>query len=168
MDNSNLNLAHYYGRRAENHLKHFRYDKAIENYQKAAEFTEEAMKGITSQTVLASLRLQHKDHMRQVNLIQLKKAMVDKYIKELERQRENESNPKKRSPNGSRSSASTDRSNESSPKQSSQGSSTDAICRTILEMDLQENSIPQLAPLELPPLLDFESFSFNRLDKDDL
>lgn len=126
------------------------------------------MKGITSQTVLASLRLQHKDHMRQVNLIQLKKAMVDKYIKELERQRENESNPKKRSPNGSRSSASTDRSNESSPKQSSQGSSTDAICRTILEMDLQENSIPQLAPLELPPLLDFESFSFNRLDKDDL
>ncbi|ETN58981.1 hypothetical protein AND_009418 [Anopheles darlingi] len=87
MENSHLNTAHMYGRRAENCVKSRRYDDAIESHRKAVFHLEEAQKIKSSPKVHESLQLQQKYHEKQVDLLQIKKRQYERCMKALEYQR---------------------------------------------------------------------------------
>uniref|UniRef100_A0A2M4AYC5 Nuclear receptor-binding factor 2 MIT domain-containing protein n=1 Tax=Anopheles triannulatus TaxID=58253 RepID=A0A2M4AYC5_9DIPT len=87
MENSHLNTAHMYGRRAENLVKSRRYDDAIESHRKAVFHLEEAQKIKSSPRVQESLQLQQKFHQKQVDLLQIKKRQYERCMKALEYQR---------------------------------------------------------------------------------
>ncbi|XP_062563943.1 nuclear receptor-binding factor 2-like [Armigeres subalbatus] len=88
MENSFLNMAHVYGRRAEHHSKHRRFDEAIENHRKAASYIEEALKiAPQSAVVIESLQLQRKYHQKQVEFVRHRKQQYERYMKALEYQR---------------------------------------------------------------------------------
>nr|XP_019543497.2 nuclear receptor-binding factor 2 [Aedes albopictus] len=88
MENSFLNMAHVYGRRAEHHAKHRRFDEAIDNHRKAASYIEEALKiAPQSAIVRESLQLQRKYHTKQIEFLRHKKQQYERYVKALEYQR---------------------------------------------------------------------------------
>uniref|UniRef100_A0A2M3ZK24 Nuclear receptor-binding factor 2 MIT domain-containing protein n=1 Tax=Anopheles braziliensis TaxID=58242 RepID=A0A2M3ZK24_9DIPT len=87
MENSHLNTAHMYGRRADNCVKSRRYDDAIESHRKAVFHLEEAQKIKSSPKVHESLQLQQKYHQKQVELVQIKKRQYERCMKALEYQR---------------------------------------------------------------------------------
>ncbi|XP_067003436.2 nuclear receptor-binding factor 2 isoform X2 [Anabrus simplex] len=86
MDSSALNVAHQLHRRAEGHLRCRRYDDAIQCHQKAADKLEEAMKLTRVPRSLESLHLQQDYHIRQQEIIKLKKVQFEMYRKALENQ----------------------------------------------------------------------------------
>ncbi|XP_055597436.1 uncharacterized protein LOC129748078 [Uranotaenia lowii] len=88
MENSYLNIAHVYGRKAENYAKHRRFDEAIESHRKAVVNLDEAIKlSPTSAIVVESLQLQRKYHLKQVEFLRHKKQQYERYMKALEYQR---------------------------------------------------------------------------------
>ncbi|GLG95586.1 hypothetical protein R5R35_002113 [Gryllus longicercus] len=86
MESSALNLAHQQHRKAETHLRHKRYDEAILCHKNAAEKLEEAMKLTKASRALESLRLQQDFHLRQQEIVKLKKSQYEMYKKTLENQ----------------------------------------------------------------------------------
>ncbi|CAG4930933.1 unnamed protein product [Colias eurytheme] len=73
MENHPLNLAHQQQRRAEAHLKHNRYEEALQCHHNAAELLLDAMKSTSSTVALESISLQHSYHLKQKDLIESKK-----------------------------------------------------------------------------------------------
>jgi len=69
-------------------LRYRRFDDAIESHQKAAEFLEESFKIVTISKSLESLKLQRDYHLKQKELIQIKKNQFDKYRKAIELQKQ--------------------------------------------------------------------------------
>ncbi|XP_026748792.1 nuclear receptor-binding factor 2-like [Galleria mellonella] len=83
MESHPLNLAHQQHRRAETHLVNNRYDEAMQCHHNAAELLLDAMKSTTSSVALESITLQHSYHLKQKDLIKIKKeqyARVKKAI----------------------------------------------------------------------------------------
>ncbi|XP_053670559.1 nuclear receptor-binding factor 2-like [Anopheles nili] len=87
MENSHLNRAHMYGRRAENCAKNRRFDEAMECHRQAVFHFNETLKQQTNAMVQESLQLQRKYHLKQVDLLQVKKQQYDRYLRALEYQR---------------------------------------------------------------------------------
>ncbi|XP_058449317.1 nuclear receptor-binding factor 2 [Malaya genurostris] len=88
MENSYLNVAHVYGRKAEHYAKHRRYDEAIENHRRAVSNLDEALKiSPLSAFVLESLQLQRKYHLKQAEFLRHKKQQHERYMKAVEYQR---------------------------------------------------------------------------------
>uniref|UniRef100_A0A182NRQ6 Nuclear receptor-binding factor 2 MIT domain-containing protein n=1 Tax=Anopheles dirus TaxID=7168 RepID=A0A182NRQ6_9DIPT len=86
MENSHLNRAHVYGRRAENWAKSRRFDDAIECHRKAVFHFNEALKLQTNTVVLESLHLQRKYHLKQVEWLQARKQQYARYLRALDYQ----------------------------------------------------------------------------------
>uniref|UniRef100_A0A182QRN8 Nuclear receptor-binding factor 2 MIT domain-containing protein n=1 Tax=Anopheles farauti TaxID=69004 RepID=A0A182QRN8_9DIPT len=86
MENSHLNRAHVYGRRAENCAKSRRFDDAIECHRKAVFHFNEALKLQTNVVVQESLQLQRKYHLKQVDWLQAKKQQYERYLRALDYQ----------------------------------------------------------------------------------
>ncbi|XP_053659999.1 uncharacterized protein LOC128709039 [Anopheles marshallii] len=87
MENSHLNRAHMYGRRAENCAKNRRFDDAMECHRKAVFHFNEALKLQTNAIVQESLQLQRKYHLKQVDWLLVRKQQYDRYLRALEYQR---------------------------------------------------------------------------------
>ncbi|XP_058059904.1 nuclear receptor-binding factor 2 [Anopheles bellator] len=87
MENSHLNTAHMYGRRAENYVRSRRYDEATECHRKAVFHFEEALKIHGSPLVQESLQLQHKYHLKQIDRLRVKKQQYERYLKAMDYQR---------------------------------------------------------------------------------
>ncbi|XP_058819660.1 nuclear receptor-binding factor 2-like [Topomyia yanbarensis] len=88
MENSYLNVAHVYGRKAEHYAKHRRYDEAIESHRRAVSNMDEALKiSPPSAVILESLQLQRKYHLKQAEFLRHKKQQHERYMKAVEYQR---------------------------------------------------------------------------------
>nr|XP_040220320.2 uncharacterized protein LOC120948253 [Anopheles coluzzii] len=87
MENSHLNRAHMYGRRAENFAKNRRFDEAIECHRKAVSHFNEALKLQTNTVVQESLQLQRKYHLKQVDWMLVRKQQYERYLRALDYQR---------------------------------------------------------------------------------
>ncbi|XP_064631184.1 nuclear receptor-binding factor 2-like [Lineus longissimus] len=76
-----LNLAHLQGRKAEQYLAAGKFDDAIACHQRAAEYLDEALSTTTKNNALESIRLQRESHIKEQDVIKMKKqkaAMVEK------------------------------------------------------------------------------------------
>uniref|UniRef100_A0AAG5CZI5 Nuclear receptor-binding factor 2 MIT domain-containing protein n=2 Tax=Anopheles atroparvus TaxID=41427 RepID=A0AAG5CZI5_ANOAO len=87
MENSHLNKAHMYGRRAEHYAKNRRYDESMECHRKAVLHFDETLKIKTSTVVQESLQLQRKYHQKQIDSLQMKKQQYERYMRALDYQR---------------------------------------------------------------------------------
>lgn len=88
MENSYLNVAHVYSRKAEYFSKKRRYDEAIECHRKTVANLDLALKiSPPSTVILESLQIQKKYHLKQVESLKLKKQQHERYMKALEYQR---------------------------------------------------------------------------------
>ncbi|KRT80648.1 hypothetical protein AMK59_5096 [Oryctes borbonicus] len=87
MEASALNQAHLQHRRAEVHLKHRRFSEAIECHRKSAELLSEALNYTQNLKAIESLKLQRDFHIRQTNVILIKKEQFENYKKALENRR---------------------------------------------------------------------------------
>lgn len=87
--------AHQQHRRAEAHLRAKRFLDAMECHKKAAEFLEEALTLTDNQRSLESINLQKNYHIRQVDLILIKKEQYEHYQLALENKHLNISNENK-------------------------------------------------------------------------
>ncbi|XP_063221322.1 nuclear receptor-binding factor 2-like isoform X1 [Bacillus rossius redtenbacheri] len=79
MDSSALNVAHQQHRRAEAHVQFRRFDEAVVCHRRAAEKIGEAMKATKVPRSLESLQLQQEYHLRQEEIVRLKKAQFEMY-----------------------------------------------------------------------------------------
>lgn len=80
--------AHYHCRRADSHLRHLRFDEAIESHRKAAAALEETLQICTSNTKIAeSIKLQRDFQLKNIELVRLKKIQYEKYKLAVEQQR---------------------------------------------------------------------------------
>lgn len=77
MENSPLFLAHQNDRRAENHVRYKRFDEAVICHQKASELLLQAMKLTTVNKALESLKLQHDYHIKQKDIVRVKKIQFE-------------------------------------------------------------------------------------------
>lgn len=83
-----LNLqAHYQQRRAETHLRYRRFEEAIECHQTAAKYLDEALNYVTVPRATESIRLQRDYHIKQQDVIRIKKEQFENYKKAVENQR---------------------------------------------------------------------------------
>ncbi|XP_055541725.1 uncharacterized protein LOC129727695 [Wyeomyia smithii] len=88
MENSYLNVAHVYGRKAEHYAKHRRFDEAVESHRRAVSNLDEALKiSPPSNVILESLQLQRRYHIKQAEFLRHKKQQHERYMKALEYQR---------------------------------------------------------------------------------
>ncbi|XP_053696000.1 uncharacterized protein LOC128743447 [Sabethes cyaneus] len=88
MENSYLNVAHVYGRKAEHYAKHRRFDEAIESHRRAVLNLDEALKvSPPAAIVLESLQLQRRYHLKQAEFLRHKKLQHERHMKALEYQR---------------------------------------------------------------------------------
>ncbi|KAL1403057.1 hypothetical protein pipiens_005825 [Culex pipiens pipiens] len=88
MENSYLNVAHVYSRKAEYFSKKGRYDEAMECHRKTVTNLDLALKiSPPSTVILESLQIQKKYHLKQVESLKLKKQQHERYMKALEYQR---------------------------------------------------------------------------------
>lgn len=78
--------AHYQQRRAEVNLRHRKYDDAIECHQAAVKHLEEALNYATVPRSIESLKLQRDFHIKQQDIIRIKKEH-ENYQKAIENQR---------------------------------------------------------------------------------
>lgn len=76
--------AHQQYRRAEAHLKYKRFDEAMQCHHNAAELLLDAMKTTTSSVALESITLQHSYHLKQKDLIKIKKEQYARVKKAME------------------------------------------------------------------------------------
>lgn len=80
MDNSSLNAAHFHCRRAEGHLRHLRFDEAIESHQKSIDALNETLHEYINNTkIFESIKLQRDFQVKNIELVRLKKAQYEKY-----------------------------------------------------------------------------------------
>lgn len=81
--------AHYHGRRADSHLRHLRFDDAIESHRKAAGALDEALQSAANANVkvIESIRLQRDFHMKHIELVRLRKMHHEKVKSTVELQR---------------------------------------------------------------------------------
>ncbi|XP_031625717.1 nuclear receptor-binding factor 2-like [Contarinia nasturtii] len=79
MENAPLNKAHYHGRQADSHLRHLRFDEAIESHQKAIIALEDTLKVASNQKVVESLIKQRDQQQKGIDLVILKKSQFEKY-----------------------------------------------------------------------------------------
>lgn len=84
-----LDQAHYHGRRADSHLRHLRFDDAIESHRKAAAALDEALQSPpnSNSKMLESIKLQRDFHMKHIELVRLKKVQHEKLKMAVEQQR---------------------------------------------------------------------------------
>ncbi|XP_046330359.1 nuclear receptor-binding factor 2-like [Haliotis rufescens] len=75
---SPLNLAHQQGRRADALVRSGKFDDAVDCHKRAAEYLLEAMQLTSSEHALESLRLQHKHHLHQQELILEKRIRIER------------------------------------------------------------------------------------------
>ena len=87
MEDSPLNLAHREDRRAQNHLRAGRFDEAVKCHQLAAKYFEDAMNTTSTSRALESLQLQREYHLRQLQIVELKKTQLFIFKKALENKR---------------------------------------------------------------------------------
>ncbi|XP_047000135.1 nuclear receptor-binding factor 2-like isoform X1 [Schistocerca americana] len=84
MESSALNVAHQQHRKADTHLRYKRFDEAVQCHQNAASMLKEAMKLTSVTRALESLHLQHDYHVRQQEIIRLKKDQFETFKRALE------------------------------------------------------------------------------------
>ncbi|KAL4716110.1 hypothetical protein ACJJTC_013887 [Scirpophaga incertulas] len=84
MESHPLNLAHRQHRRADAHLLKKNYDEAIQCHHNAAELLLDAMKCTNSSVALESITLQHSYHLKQKDLIKIKKEQHARVMKAME------------------------------------------------------------------------------------
>jgi MIT domain of nuclear receptor-binding factor 2 len=77
MENSLLNKAHFWERKADNYLRKKNFDDSIDAHQKAIQLISEIKSNNSKAT--ESLHLQRDHHLRQIELITLKKHHYEKY-----------------------------------------------------------------------------------------
>ncbi|XP_046566107.1 nuclear receptor-binding factor 2-like [Haliotis rubra] len=75
---SPLNLAHQQGRRADTLVRSGKFDDAVDCHKRAAEYLLEAMQLTSSEHALESLRLQHKHHLHQQELILENRVRIER------------------------------------------------------------------------------------------
>lgn len=88
MEQSALNKAHIQYRRAENYLRYRRFEEAIECHNKAADLLQDALSLTENPRSLESLKLQRDYHLRQKQIVLVKKEQYDNYKKAIENQRQ--------------------------------------------------------------------------------
>ncbi|KAJ1526335.1 hypothetical protein ONE63_009484 [Megalurothrips usitatus] len=76
MEDSPLNRAHREDRRAQQHLKSGRFEEAVRCHQLAAKFIDDAITVTSTPRALESLNLQKEFHLRQLQIVELKKAQL--------------------------------------------------------------------------------------------
>lgn len=80
--------AHYHCRRAESHLRHLRFDEAIESHRKAANSLDETLQTCANNPkILESIKLQRDFQLKNIDLVRLKKAQYEKVKLAIEQQR---------------------------------------------------------------------------------
>uniref|UniRef100_A0A1B6CK25 Nuclear receptor-binding factor 2 MIT domain-containing protein n=1 Tax=Clastoptera arizonana TaxID=38151 RepID=A0A1B6CK25_9HEMI len=77
MEDSPLFLAHQNDRKAETHIRYKRFDEAAVCHQKASGFLLQAMQLTSVSRALESLQLQHDYHLRQKDIIRIKKVQFE-------------------------------------------------------------------------------------------
>lgn len=87
MEESPLNQAHREDRRAQQHLKSGRFNEAVKCHQLAAKYIDDAMRVTSSPRALESLVLQKEFHIRQLEIVELKKTQLGLLKKALENKR---------------------------------------------------------------------------------
>lgn len=72
--------AHLHGRKADHHLRHLRFDDAIESHRKAAASLEETLQSSANinDKIVESIRLQIHFHSKHIELVRLKKVHHEK------------------------------------------------------------------------------------------
>lgn len=80
--------AHFHSRRADSHLRHLKFDDAIESHRKAAAaFDETLQMSANNSKVLESIKLQRDFQLKHIEFVRLKRAQYDKYKLAVEQQR---------------------------------------------------------------------------------
>lgn len=80
--------AHFHSRRADSHLRHLKFDDAIESHRKAAAALDETLQMSTNNSkVLESIKLQRDFQLKNIEFVRLKRAQYDKYKLAVEQQR---------------------------------------------------------------------------------
>ncbi|XP_044743246.1 nuclear receptor-binding factor 2-like [Chrysoperla carnea] len=87
MEDAPLNKAHQEYRFAERHLRYRRFDEAINSHQKAAAYLTEAMKITTSAKAYESMQCQYDYHIKQQDIVKMKKQEYESYLKAVENHR---------------------------------------------------------------------------------
>lgn len=83
-----IDQAHYHCRRADSHLRHLRFDEAIESHRKAAAALEETLQLCTNNSkIVESIKLQRDFQLKNIELVRLKKTQYEKYKLAVEQQR---------------------------------------------------------------------------------
>uniref|UniRef100_A0A6B2EDE5 Putative nuclear receptor-binding factor 2 n=1 Tax=Phlebotomus kandelakii TaxID=1109342 RepID=A0A6B2EDE5_9DIPT len=87
MDNSALNTAHRYARRAEAHFRYKRFDEAIDCHKQVIEQLHNAIRLATVDKSVVSLQLQREYHTKQIDFLMMRKAQFEKYRKAIEQEK---------------------------------------------------------------------------------
>ncbi|XP_055696507.1 nuclear receptor-binding factor 2-like [Lutzomyia longipalpis] len=87
MDNSALNTAHRYARRAEAHFRYKRFDEAIECHKQVIEQLQNAIRLATVDKSVVSLQLQREYHVKQIEFLNMRKMQFEKYRKAIEQEK---------------------------------------------------------------------------------
>ncbi|GAB0098468.1 nuclear receptor-binding factor 2 [Sergentomyia squamirostris] len=90
MDNSALNTAHRYARRAEAHFRYKRFDEAIECHRQVIEQLHNAIRLATVDKTVVSLQLQREYHIKQIEFLTMRKVQFEKYRKAIEQEKSGE------------------------------------------------------------------------------
>ncbi|XP_059615968.1 nuclear receptor-binding factor 2-like [Phlebotomus argentipes] len=90
MDNSALNTAHRYARRAEAHFCYKRFDEAIDCHKQVIEQLHNAIRLATVDKSVVSLQLQREYHTKQIEFLAMRKAQFEKYRKAIEQEKGSE------------------------------------------------------------------------------
>uniref|UniRef100_A0A1L8DII6 Putative nuclear receptor-binding factor 2 n=1 Tax=Nyssomyia neivai TaxID=330878 RepID=A0A1L8DII6_9DIPT len=87
MDNSALNTAHRYARRAEAHFRYKRFDEAIDCHKQVIEQLQNAIRLATVDKSVVSLQLQREYHVKQIDFLMMRKMQFEKYRKTIEQEK---------------------------------------------------------------------------------
>ncbi|KAF5269344.1 hypothetical protein FQA39_LY08736 [Lamprigera yunnana] len=88
MEQSALNKAHLQYRKAENYLRCRKFEEAIECHNNAADLLQESLSLTENPRSIESLKLQRDYHLRQKQIVLVKKEQFDNYKKAIENQRQ--------------------------------------------------------------------------------